>query len=289
MSDTRRNPLTEPPQKVGVLVPNGAATLPRCLDSLLAQTSPPHELLVVDGASSDASLDIIQRYAAAHPGIRWISEPDSGPAHAINKGIERTTSPLLTWLNADDALDPSAIESALDAFVHAPGLALVYGSVLNIRSNGSIVEMNHGLTLPASDLAVFDFIPQTGAVFRRYPGLFLDADLQWGFDWHLWFDLAQRGTIRNLDRIQGACIVAGHGPRKSDMLIPRRTLELARLGRRQGGGSDVRVWLAYLAGWVGAALMPLRLIDTGYHAHVIRWTGRLFRLLCGKTEKGIML
>ena len=283
--------MTSSATSISLIVPNrnGGRFLPRCLDSILAQTRPPAEILVMDGASTDDSLSVIASYADVHPTIRFRAEPDSGPADAINKGIRFTTAPLLTWLNADDALDPRALERALTTFENNPKLALVYGSVLNVTAQGAIAGLNRGLNLPAHDLAVFDFIPQAGAVFKRFDGLQLDARLQWGFDWELWIQLAQRGDIHNLDHIVGYCIVEGIADRKSDMLTPRRTLELASIARRHAPGHDVRVGLAYLTAILGYACTPLGMLNPHYHRSIVRAGGRLHRLLCGRIEKGIML
>jgi len=276
---------------VSVIVPNYnyGRYLPRCLDSILAQSYQPLEVLVVDGGSRDDSGAIIQDYARRHPSIRWISETDEGPADAINKGIQLTTGTFLTWLNADDALDPRAIEWGMAAFERHPRLALVYGSALNVEENGAIIGLNRGLKLPADDLAAFDFVPQTGALFRRYDALELRKDLQWGFDWDLWIRLAKRGEILNIDHILGSCIVTGHAERKSDMLIPKRTLELARIARSHSPGLNFRIGLAYATAILGYAFSPLRPIDPHYYRRIVRWANRLSRLVLGQTRKGVML
>lgn len=284
-------PVVSDSRGVSVIVPNynGGRFLARCLDSLLAQTHTPLEILVVDGASTDNSLAVVETCRRRFAGLRCVSERDEGPADAINKGLRQTTGPFVTWLNADDALEPRALELAMAEFAGGEPLSLVYGSVLNVTEDGAILALNRGLKLPATDLGEFDFIPQAGAVFRRYEGLRLDASLEWGFDWALWIDLAARGPIRNIDHVVGRCIVTGQAGRKSDMIIPRRTLELARIARRHAPGLTFRVSLAYLTAMLGYACSPLGLVDPRYHGRIVRWAGRLNRLVCGRTGKGIML
>jgi len=285
------DPVASDSRGVSVIVPNynGGRFLARCLDSLLAQTRTPLEILVVDGASTDNSLAVVETFGRRFASLRCVSERDAGPADAINKGLRQTTGPFVTWLNADDALDPRALEFAMAEFAKDDSLSLVYGSVLNVTEDGAIMALNRGLKLPATDLGEFDFIPQAGAVFRRYEGLRLDASLEWGFDWELWIELAARGEIRNIDRIVGYCIVKGQAGRKSDAVIPRRTLELARIARRHAPGFTFRVSLAYLTAMLGYACSPMAVIDPRYHARIVRWAGRLNRLVRGRTEKGIML
>jgi glycosyltransferase involved in cell wall biosynthesis len=279
------------PPKVSVIVPNYnyGRFLPRCLDSILSQTYRNLEVFVIDGASTDNSMDIIEAYARNTPFLRFLTEKDEGPADAINKGIRLTTGTYATWLNSDDALDPQTIERAVLEFERNDHLSLVYGSVLNTTDTGTITELNRGLTLKASDLTVFDFIPQTGTVFKRYADLQLDKTLEWGFDWDLWIELAKRGDILNINHIVGYCIVTGNAKRKSDMIIPRRTLELARIARKHSQGLNVRVILAYLAAALGYGCMPLRFVDANYHKRIVRWVGRLNRVICNRADKGIML
>lgn len=280
-----------PLPKVSVIVPNYnyGRFLPRCLESIRGQTYTNLEVFVVDGGSTDNSIEVIEAYSRTFPDFRYLSEKDEGPADALNKGIHQTTGAFLTWLNSDDALDPLAIERAMTEFERNGRLSLVYGSVLNVTERGAIVELNKGLKLKADDLAVLDFVPQTGAVFKRYDGLQLNKDLEWGFDWVLWIELSKRGEILNIDHIVGYCIVTGHAGRKSDMIIPRRTLELAGIARRSSTGFDIRIVLGYLAAILGYSFMPLRPLDANYHKRIVRWVGRLHRVLCGRSEKGIML
>ncbi len=280
-----------PTPTVSVIVPNRnhGHFLSRCLDSIRAQTYTTLEVIVVDGASTDSSLAIAASYAKAFVNFRYRSEPDDGPADAINKGIQHTSGAFLTWLNADDALEPHAIERAVAAFTNNPPLSLVYGSVLDVSAQGTIIRLNKGLKRDASDLAVYDFIPQAGSVFRRYDGLQLNKTLQWGFDWELWIDLAKRGPILNIDHIVAQCIVDGNTTRKSDMITPQRTLELARIARNHSPGLNHRVALGYGTAMLGYALRPLRRIDRHYYRKIVRCAGWIHRIIAGRTEKGIML
>ncbi len=94
---TQRSPL------VSVVVPNlnGVGFLSRTLDSLESQTYAHIEVIVVDGASTDGSLELIEAWADRLP-LRWVSEPDSGQAEAINKGFCMATGDILGWINSDD-------------------------------------------------------------------------------------------------------------------------------------------------------------------------------------------
>ena len=83
---------------------NSAKTLQRALDSIQSQTYKDIEHIIVDGASTDGTKEIIETYAAKHPNVQWISEPDEGIYNAINKGIRLATGDVIGFLHSDDVL-----------------------------------------------------------------------------------------------------------------------------------------------------------------------------------------
>ena len=107
-------------------VRNGAATLERALRSVFAQDYPAVETVVVDGASTDGTLDILRRYDEALD--CWISEPDSGISDAFNKGIALATGDIIGILNADDWYEPDAVSKVVAAFA-AAGADAVCGAL----------------------------------------------------------------------------------------------------------------------------------------------------------------
>ena len=104
----------------------------KTLESVAAQTYPRIEHVVVDGGSTDETVQLLREA----PGIRWISEPDRGQAHAINKGISMSGGEFIAYLNSDDLLYPDAVTVAVDSFRHDPSADLLYGDGTVIDEKG---------------------------------------------------------------------------------------------------------------------------------------------------------
>src|SRR5680860_324895 len=109
---------------------NRAATLPRCLDSVQAQTYPHIEHLVVDGGSTDGSIELLEA-RAAQGGLRFSSGRDRGMYDAINKGMASAKGEVLAYLNSDDAYLPWTIATSVE--VIAQGADMVFGDLARVE------------------------------------------------------------------------------------------------------------------------------------------------------------
>lgn len=113
---------------ISIVIPsyNQGAYFEQAIQSVLGQDYTDIELIVVDGASQDNSPDIIHKYA---PRLAWwVSEPDQGQSHAINKGFGRTTGEIITFLSADDYYLPGTFSDVADRFRRNPGVGAVIGA-----------------------------------------------------------------------------------------------------------------------------------------------------------------
>lgn len=114
---------------------NSAKTLQRALDSIQSQTYKDIEHIIVDGASTDGTKEIIETYAAKHPNVQWISEPDEGIYNAINKGIRLAKGDVIGFLHSDDVLKSAdSIEHIAKAF-EDKDIDLVYGDLQYCKGN----------------------------------------------------------------------------------------------------------------------------------------------------------
>lgn len=269
---------------VSVVVPNYnyGKYLGACLDSIIAQTYTNIEILIADGGSSDNSIEIIEKYASKYPNIKLVSKKDTGQSNAINIGMTKALGQYITWLNSDDELVANAIEYAVKEFESDENLILVYGSVINKHENGTILELNKGLSLDKSHLSYLDFIPQTGAVFKRVDNFYIDESYNWGLDWDLWIRLAQYGEIKNTNKIMGYCITEGQIQRKSDQVTIKRTRELLKITKKYSKNITSNILFTYLAIGLGFLLKPIGFFYNNYYLLVLMVMSKLHQIIFRK-------
>src|ERR1043166_3188133 len=151
--------------KVSIITPsfNQAIFLPETLRSLANQDYPNIENIVVDGGSTDGTVDLLK----ATTGIRWVSEKDNGQIDALNKGFAMATGDVLAWLNSDDTLSPGAVRVAVEA-LERTGADLVYGDVRLVDQDGAHERMFCGIPFDYQILLYgIDYIGQQSVFFRR--------------------------------------------------------------------------------------------------------------------------
>ena len=121
---------------ISVVIPslNQALFLARALDSLAAQGYPALEVIVVDGGSTDGTPDLLK--ARRDVVTRWVSEPDRGQTHALNKGFQMATGCVFGWLNCDERYRPGALRLVADAFAREPGLEVAFGHRVVVDEEG---------------------------------------------------------------------------------------------------------------------------------------------------------
>ncbi len=183
---------------VSIVTPsyNQAAYLERTLCSVLYQGYPELEYLVVDGASTDGSVDIIRRYADRL--AWWTSEKDSGQAEAINKGMQRARGEIVAWLNSDDVFLPGAIAGAVKAFAAHPQAVMVYGDTRAIDAQGQTLNVLRYRQLTLDDLLCYHIIGQPAVFMQRaayQTAGGLDPSYHFMLDHQLWIKIALQGEI----------------------------------------------------------------------------------------------
>jgi glycosyltransferase involved in cell wall biosynthesis len=195
------------PPLVSIVTPclNAERFIEEAIQSVLAQDYPHIEYIVMDGGSTDGTLDILKRHENR---LRWVSERDRGTPDAINRGFKLTRGSIFAYLNADDAYLPGAVSTAVNALRENPGAAVVYGDAWWVDDSGQRIRPYPVQDFDRALLARECFICQPAAFLRREAfenvgGM--DPDLNLTFDYELWMRLA---AIYEFRRIEGTLAVS---------------------------------------------------------------------------------
>ncbi len=190
---------------VSIVTPvlNGARYLESTLASIRSQTHPRIEHVVVDGGSTDGTLDLLR----AAPGLVWTSGPDSGMYDAINRGLRQASGAILAYQNADDRYATAdAVAAVVQVFAAHPDVDVVYADFRYVGPDGAALEEVHAPEFDARRLRRFNFVPPHSTFVRRRVvherGVWLDPALRFAGDWEWFLRIAASGGVfRHLPRV----------------------------------------------------------------------------------------
>lgn len=235
---------------------NQARYLEATLQSVLSQDYPRLEYIVIDGGSTDASVDILRRYDAQL--AYWVSEPDHGQTEAINKGMQRAHGQVLAYLNSDDCYLSGALRAVAAFLDKRPEIGLAYGDCQVIGPKGELLG-----SLPRRPFNLKrmtqrgEFIPQPAAFWRRstleVAGPF-DERLQYAMDYDFFIRAGRAAPVARLPQTLAAFRL--HAGSKTVASDERHWRESMRVSEQHG----LRPWHAWY--WLrrlrhyGARAMP---------------------------------
>ena len=187
--------------RISVVTPsyNQGQFLEETIRSVLLQGYPDLDYIIIDGGSTDGSVEVIKKY---EPWLTyWVSEPDRGQSHAINKGWQRACGKILAWLNSDDTYNPSAIRCAVEALRANPGVGMVYSDMSYIDVSSKVIHRLRSQPYEFHKLLVDNYVTQSTVFVRRgvldAVGL-LDETLHLIMDQELWLRIGRRNAVSYL-------------------------------------------------------------------------------------------
>ncbi len=218
--------------KVSIITPsfNQAEYIGETVESILSQTYGNIEYIVVDGQSTDSTLEILEKYRDGISAV--ISEPDFGQSHAINKGIGLASGEFIGWLNSDDILYNDSISVIVQAFANNQDAEVVYG---NVDYGSSTQTINH--TIYGSSFEFVDAfrrlsipMPQQGCFWRRSALVkcgSLDEELHYVLDRDYFIRLADKCSLVYVNKSLG--LFRSHPDSKSVLMSLKWSSELIQI------------------------------------------------------------
>ena len=185
---------------------NGIKFLEICIQSVLNQSYPYIEHIFIDGGSTDGTVDVLSSYQAKYPDrIRFISEPDKGPAEAWNKGWAMAKGDIFGWLGSDDTYEPDDVQTVVEFFRANPEAYFVFGDCNIINEKGEIIgkretrdfdleEIINGATIASPSSAFYkrEVIEKVGL---------MDTRLQEGTEFDYWIRVGKVFPVHRIDKV----------------------------------------------------------------------------------------
>ncbi|MEM9923967.1 MAG: glycosyltransferase family 2 protein [Cyanobacteria bacterium P01_D01_bin.50] len=198
---------------ISIITPvyNGEKFIEFCIKNVIAQNCPDMEHIIVDGGSTDKTVELIEHYAQNYSHIRWISEKDKGQSDAMNKGIGMAKGEILSFLNVDDYYEPNVLNRVLQIFKTLPDPSLLVGNCKIWNDEEEMIQINKPQKMHFHDLLLgWDINPfpaNPSAYFYHSSihekiGLY-DIEDRDAMDLHFILKTVQVATVKYVDETWG--------------------------------------------------------------------------------------
>ncbi len=246
---------------VSIVTPsfNQAQYLEGTILSVISQSYQPIEYIIIDGGSTDGSLEIVEKHADQL--AYWVSEKDKGQTDALNRGFAAARGSIFAWLNSDDIYKPDAVGEAVDYLLQHPQVGMVYGDLDFIDENNRVIGK-----FPAAQTNLkllrrgYVHIPQPSAFFRAdhwHKVAPLDDSFYFAMDYDLWVRLARLTKFKYLPGKTWASFRL-HSGAKTISADDRCWPEMLRVHYRDGGKTLSPIVMKYLVRKVAAPFINWR-------------------------------
>ncbi len=190
--------------RISIVTPsyNQGQFIEETIRSVLLQGYPNLEYIIIDGGSSDNTIEIIKKYEKYFS--YWVSEPDKGPTDAINKGWQRSSGEIVAYLNSDDAYLPGTLATIAETFQENTDARVVCGNELKIDSEGFVISESSIEKAERLSLLHLNFISQPASFIRRSTLELaggMNLDVHYIFDFELWLRITRLGPMKPIQRV----------------------------------------------------------------------------------------
>jgi glycosyltransferase involved in cell wall biosynthesis len=199
--------------KLSVITPvfNGIRYIEFCIRNVIDQKCDSAEHVIIDGGSTDGTLELIQKYADTNPHIRWTSEPDQGQSDAMNKGIATATGAILGFLNVDDFYQPDSLRDVVSIFQRLPEPALLVGDCNVWNDEGKLLYVNKPAQISLMNLLKGKYdeaFPMNPAAYFYHKSLHqrigpYETQEHFGMDVHFIFKAVQNANVTYVNKTWG--------------------------------------------------------------------------------------
>ena len=251
--------------------------------SVLLQGYPNLEYIIIDGGSSDNTIEIIKKY---EPWLKyWISEPDRGQSHAINKGFDHANGEVFGWLNSDDYFCPGALHKLMELRRKNPEAVAWVGACRDVDINGNRLKKRSPRVGDKKEYGNWSkdaWIPQPSCLFdaKTFNDVGkIDENLAFVMDVDLWMRLADRGIFVHINEIISYARMYASIKTRRD--IPMQQAEHILVNFKQGLPEVARARMANCMEFALDA-WPYRKLLRYFLSRTRLWIWHSFRWLCGK-------